>query len=81
MPVAQEKVAADIKAIYSPLPGLILEVKVKVGDQIKQGQDVIIMEAMKMENHIASGMSGTVKELMVKNGDSIPEGQLLMVLE
>ncbi len=72
---------AQGKSILSPLPGLILEVLVKPGDAIKQGQDVIIMEAMKMENEIQSQFSGTVKEVKVNKGDNVYEGDILVVLE
>ncbi|HDS03214.1 MAG TPA: biotin/lipoyl-binding protein [Firmicutes bacterium] len=67
--------------VTAPLPGLILEIMVKEGDQVKAGQDVVIMEAMKMENEVQSTQEGTVKEIKVKRGDSVYEGDILIVLE
>jgi len=67
--------------VIAPLPGLILNVLVKVGDKVNAGQKIMIMEAMKMENDITAGISGTVKTLNVKNGDNISEGDVLAVIE
>jgi biotin carboxyl carrier protein len=63
------------------LPGLILEILVKEGDKVKAGEDVLIMEAMKMENEVQSPQEGTVKEIKVRRGDSVYEGDILIVLE
>ena len=68
-------------SIKAPLPGLIMDIKVKVGDTITSGQNVMIMEAMKMENHIPATVGGVIKSLEVKVGDSVAEGQVLLVLE
>jgi len=67
--------------VTAPLPGLVLEILVKEGDQVKAGQDVVIMEAMKMENEVQSPQDGTVKEIKAKRGDSVYEGDPLIVLE
>jgi biotin carboxyl carrier protein len=67
--------------VLAPLPGLIVNVMVKVGDQVKAGQKIMVMEAMKMENDINSGINGTVKTLNVKSGDNISEGDILAVIE
>ncbi|MBN2727186.1 biotin/lipoyl-binding protein [Candidatus Mcinerneyibacteriota bacterium] len=67
--------------VTAPLPGLILEILVKEGDMVKAGQDVLIMEAMKMENEVQSPQEGTVKEIKVRRGDSVYEGDILIVLE
>ncbi|MCF8239820.1 MAG: acetyl-CoA carboxylase biotin carboxyl carrier protein subunit [Melioribacteraceae bacterium] len=64
--------------IKAPLPGTILEVKIKVGDKINVDDTLLIMEAMKMENNIKADRSGTVKEIKVNNGDSVLEGDLLV---
>ena len=68
-------------AVLAPLPGLIMNVLAEVGDEIKSGQNVVIMEAMKMENHIPSNITGVVTEIRVKTGDTVPEGHALMILE
>lgn len=62
----------------APLPGLVLEVKVKVGDAVQTGQPVLIMEAMKMENVIPAPHNGTVRKVFVSNGDSVGEGDSLV---
>lgn len=61
-------------AIMSPLPGLIQKVLVKVGDTVAAGQNLLIMEAMKMENEIQAKSAGTVTSVHVKEGDSVEEG-------
>ncbi len=71
----------NASSIVAPLPGLILKIMVKIGDVVKPGQEVMIMEAMKMENEIQSHINGTVREIKVKEGDSISEGDVLIVLE
>ncbi|MFR9166452.1 MAG: biotin/lipoyl-containing protein [Dysgonomonas sp.] len=68
-------------SIKSPLPGIIVDIKVNVGDDVKKGQTVAILEAMKMENNIAATQDGKVKEIKVAKGDSVLEGVLLMVIE
>ena len=73
-PVAGKKVAA-------PLPGKVLEVCVKVGDAVKAGQKVAVLEAMKMENDIPSEHSGVVKDIVVAEGDNLQEGQTILIVE
>jgi biotin carboxyl carrier protein len=64
--------------IKSPLPGVILDIHVKVGDQIKIGTKLITLEAMKMENNINSDKEGTVKTINIGKGDSVLEGDVLI---
>jgi len=66
------------KGIKSPLPGVILEVKVNTGDAVKAGQGLMVMEAMKMENNIVAPSDGIVKALKVGKGDNVLEGDLLV---
>jgi len=68
------------KALKSPLPGVILDLYVKVGDVVKNGQKVLLLEAMKMENNIDSDRDGAVLEIKVAKGDSVNEGDVLMVI-
>ena len=68
---------ADIKA---PLPGVILDIKVKVGDTVAKGQTVAILEAMKMENNINADREGTVVSINVEKGQSIAEGTDIITL-
>ena len=62
------------KAVTSPLPGVIIAIKVNVGDVVKAGQEVAVLEAMKMENSIEATHDGTVTAINVAKGDSILEG-------
>lgn len=68
-------------SVKSPLPGLILDVKVNVGDSIKKGQVVVILEAMKMENNINTTQDGIVKAINVSKGESVLEGADLIIIE
>ena len=65
----------------APLPGVIVDVKVKPGDEIKRGDTVVILDAMKMENNITSDRAGRVSEICVTPGESVMEGKDLVVLE
>jgi biotin carboxyl carrier protein len=69
---------SKINNIKAPMPGLILDLKVKTGDAVKAGDQLIILEAMKMENIIKSPGEGTVKNVKVKKGDSVEKGQVLV---
>ena len=68
------------KPVLSPLPGVIVGIRVKVGDTVKAGQVVAILEAMKMENEIQSEYSGTVTSINVSEGDSVPEGAPIVTI-
>lgn len=67
--------------VNAPLPGRVLDIKVKVGDAVKAGQEVAILEAMKMENSITSDQAGTVKQILVEVGDNVPTDAQLIELE
>jgi len=67
--------------VKAPMPGKILEVLVNVGDQVNEDDELLILEAMKMENPIYAPAGGTVKEIKVKANDSVDTDQLMMVLE
>ena len=67
--------APSKSGVKSPLPGVILEIKVNVGDAVKKGQTVVILEAMKMENSI------NATAINVKPGDSVLEGTDLVIIE
>ena len=72
--------AGSGKAINSPLPGVIVGIKVKVGDKVKAGQVVAMLEAMKMENEIQSEYDGVVVSVNVSQGDSILEGAPIVTI-
>ena len=67
--------------IKAPMTGKIISVVVNVGDKVNTDDEVIIMDAMKMEIPVQSPEDGTVKEILVKEGDSVKTDQVLMVLE
>lgn len=75
------KDAAASNNIKAPIPGLITQILVTVGDKVKMGQTVAKMEAMKMENNILASADGLIKKIEVKTGDSVLEGDVLMTLE
>lgn len=68
-------------AVKSPLPGIIVGVSVSVGDSVKKGQTVAVLEAMKMENSINAPKDGTVTSISVNPGDSILEGVTILTIE
>ena len=68
------------KAVKAPLPGVIISVDVQVGQQVKRGQQVAVLEAMKMENGINAECDGTITEIKVKAGDSILEGTDILII-
>lgn len=68
-------------AIKSPLPGTIMSINVNVGDKVKIGDKVGVLEAMKMENELRSSLEGTVKQIIAKVGDTVLEGTDLMIIE
>ncbi len=71
----QKNAAKEVKA---PMPGLIFEIKVSEGDEVKKGDQVLILEAMKMENIIKSPGDGIVKSIKIKKGDSVEKNQVLI---
>ena len=81
-PVRQAPVAAgEGEQVKSPMPGTILDVKVKAGDSVKKGQVLVILEAMKMENEIMAGTDGTVTSVAVSKGTSVGTGDMLLTIK
>ena len=79
-PAAPADAAGTGKAVTSPLPGVIIAVKVNVGDKVKAGQEVAVLEAMKMENSIEATQDGTVTAINVAKGDSVLEGAPIVTI-
>ena len=79
-PAASKPVAAEANTVTAPLNGKIVQVMVKVGDQVNAGDTVCTLEAMKMENSITAESSGTVKAVLVNPGDQVDGGQGLVEL-
>jgi len=68
-------------AVVSPMPGKIISINVKKGQQVKVGDVVIILEAMKMEQEIKSSLEGTVGDIPVAEGDTVKKEQALIIVE
>lgn len=73
--------AVNGHAIKTPLPGVIIDVKVNVGDTVKKGDTVVVLEAMKMENNINADRDGKVTAIQVAKGDTVADGAVLVVME
>ena len=67
--------------LKSPLPGIILEILVNEGDAVKAGQQILVLEAMKMENSIHAERGGTVKKINYSKGDSVLEGDVILIIK
>ena len=82
-PAVEEKKVQPItgNTVISPLPGRVIDIKVSVGDKVKTGQEVMILEAMKMENTIETDYTGTVKQILVSVGDSVQTNTILIEVE
>ena len=77
--VAAPKTAVGNKVV-APLPGRVISLKVKVGDAVKAGDEVVVLEAMKMENSITSDYDGTVQQIAVAEGDNVATDAVLMII-
>ncbi|MBI1933514.1 MAG: acetyl-CoA carboxylase biotin carboxyl carrier protein subunit [Ignavibacteriales bacterium] len=71
----------SIEQVYSPMPGLILKYYKNIDDEVKQGDPIILLEAMKMENEIHAPKSGIITNIHVKIGISVEKNQLLMSIK
>jgi biotin carboxyl carrier protein len=71
----------QVNAIKAPMPGLILEINVMVGQTVNQNDPLLILEAMKMENSFLSPRDGVIKSIAISKGDAVDKGQLLIEFE
>ena len=76
----ESKPASKGMKVTAPLPGTITEVKVTVGQAVKEGDTVVVLEAMKMQNNIEAETNGTITEIHVSNGDTVMEGKPLVTI-
>ena len=77
---AATPVAGNGTSVKSPLPGTITAVNVKVGDKVNNGDTVVVLEAMKMQNNIEAETTGTITSVAVSAGDSVMEGSVLVTI-
>ncbi len=77
---AAAPVAGNGTPVKSPLPGTITAVNVKVGDKVNNGDTVVVLEAMKMQNNIEAEATGTITSVAVSAGDSVMEGSVLVTI-
>ena len=79
-PISSQSSAGNEK-IEAPMPGTILDVKVNVGDKVDNGQVLLVLEAMKMDNEIVSPVGGTISSVMVKKGDTVNSGDIMITIK
>jgi len=70
-----------INEIKAPMPGLVLDVKVNIGDNVEKGDSILVLEAMKMENVLKSPAEGLVKSIHIEKGNAVEKNQLLISFE
>lgn len=75
-----ESCDTKVHEIKAPLPGVMIAVNAKIGDVVKAGQEIAVLEAMKMENSIEATIDGTVTAVHVKEGDSVLEGDTVITI-
>jgi propionyl-CoA carboxylase alpha chain len=77
-----EKIPADLsRFLLSPMPGLLVKLAVKVGDQVKAGEELAVVEAMKMENSLRATQDGIVAKISAETGDSLMVDQTILEFE
>ncbi len=78
--VSSSSATASASAVLSPLPGTVMDVKVSVGDSVKKGDVILLIEAMKMENEINASKDGKITAVYVNKGSKVEQGTPLYVL-
>jgi len=71
----------DSRKVMAFIPGTILKVHVKEGDKVKKGDKLLVLQAMKMDNHLLATRNGVVKKVYVKQGETVPKHHLLLELK
>ena len=79
-PVTAAEADAEGTPLTAPMPGLIMSIEVQVGDTVQEGDTVLVLEAMKMENAIPAPVSGTVKAVYFKSGDSVTKDDVICII-
>lgn len=80
LPTASTALTAGSGAINTPIPGQIISITVSLGEKVRKGQKLLVLEAMKLENSITATMDGTVSEILIAEGDVVNQDQPLIVL-
>lgn len=70
--------ASKVNEIKAPMPGLVLDIRVNEGDEVKKGDPILVLEAMKMENILKSPTDGSIKKIVVKKGVAVEKNQVLV---
>jgi len=81
MPLAERASSGgviDPAAVIAPIPGVVIEINVSPGDSVVLGQDLCVLEAMKMKNAIRAGKAGVIDHIMVTSGQQVNQGEILM---
>lgn len=78
--LARSGTSTGTATVAAPMPGLVVGIPVEVGDSVHEGQTVVILEAMKMENDLPSPVSGTVKEICIAKGQTVDQGETLVIV-
>lgn len=73
--------AVNPKFVLSFIPGTVLDILVKKGQVVSKGEDLMILDAMKMQNKLKSAVDGRIKEIPVNKGDKVSKGMVLLILE
>jgi glutaconyl-CoA/methylmalonyl-CoA decarboxylase subunit gamma len=80
-PPAANPQAGNGSSVSAPMPGSVLDVKVKIGDNVNEGDVLLILEAMKMENEVTAPTSGAIKSINVAVGSTVNTGDTMIVIE
>ena len=73
--------AKKVNDLKAPMPGLVLDIRVKVGDVVKKGEPLVVLEAMKMENILKATNDVVIKKIAVEKGNAVEKNQLLLLFE
>ncbi|HID02654.1 MAG TPA: biotin/lipoyl-binding protein [Desulfobacterales bacterium] len=79
-PVKTSAAPAGAGSIITPIPGQVVSITVSLGEQVRTGQKLLVLEAMKLENSITTTIDGTVSEILIAEGDVVNQGQTLIVI-
>lgn len=82
LPIMPAKKEIDLASVLlSPMPGIVKSVSVQVGQRVAEGQEVCVVEAMKMQNKLVAGRAGVIKTVTIKEGETVEDGKVLIELE